>query len=975
MAPASKYNEESLVERPVIEYLLSLGYSYLPVNEHQLYREDEFAVVLKEIFIRKVKELNSLNDANASKMHMDLLRLTDNEECINKLRGNYSMTVGGKKHRQTIKFFDFDNPNNNEFTVLNQFKVKGLTNRKPDIVIFVNGIPLVVIECKSPIANQDIYSGIHQIHTYEKQIPKLFVPNIFNISTDGKELLYGATGTPAKYYLEWKDPWPHKVSEFADRVSLGIFSLLQPKRLLDILRHFIIFEVRDNVKTKKICRYQQYRATNKIVQRVVESKLKRGLIWHTQGSGKSLTMVFTAMKLKLTKSLNNPNILLLTDRTDLDDQISGTFLATGFRNPKQVNSIRELKQELNLNSHGQTLMSTIHKFQEFDDSEVVDNSQNFIIFVDEAHRTQEGDLGAKFRRALPDAFYFGFTGTPIKKTDRNTYINFGVAGEDYLDRYAMEDAEADGVTVPIFYESKMVKWHMEGAKLDILFDQWFKDLPDDKREQLKQKQCNVGTLVKAKSRIELLAYDIATHFKTHVEPDGYKAQLVAFDRETIVLYKRELDKYFKAKVANGLDEVECVYSASQHDEGDLVIYYADEKKEKDIKNHFKRKDGVVKIVIVCDKLLTGFDAPIEQAMYLDSPLKEHNLLQAIARTNRAYENKVNGLIVDYFGISEHLSEALASYRKKDVQNAMRDIKELKQLLKHANAELMAMFRSVKRHSDPKEDITSAMTVIDTEDKWYIFKKRLKTFSTLYNSISPDPYVLNFSEDLKWAAVILSYGMLKFESKEHFDFKEYGEKVRNLVNEHLVAKGIVNLVKLKNLSDPDFFKEEIAPYGDSAALKKAESIRKTLRIKLKENPIAYHQFSEMLEKLIEDYNAGRIQTAEVLKKYDELARKINDQQNDEEKDSFGKNINSFLKLLKLYVPKDSQVNKADLKEKAEEIHEIFETNENACFEWQKKEGSIRELTKLVKRSVIGLVQDRDQFAQKVIEYSKVNYYKG
>ena len=962
-------NEEHLVEKPIIEYLENLGYAHLDGESTYDLREDEYGVILKPVFIDAMKRLNNINAEDAERLYLDFIRETDNEKCINRLKGNFSYLFTGEKQKRKINYIDFD-LENNTFNIVSQMSIKGLNTRRPDLIVFVNGIPLVVIECKSPIANQDIFSGVKQIHEYERDIAKLFFTNGFNIATDGKRLIYGVTDAPSKYFLEFKDPYPKKKSDFKNAIEMGCYCLLEPVRLLDLLNNFVLFEVRDRVKTKKICRYQQFRAVNKIVNRVVEGSKRKGLIWHTQGSGKSITMFYAAYKLKLAKKLNNPNILLITDRVDLDDQIAKTFVACGFRNPIQIESIKHLKKEMDNVTNGQTLMSTIHKFEDFEVSDKIANSDTFIIFVDECHRTQEGDMGSMLRAVLPDAFYFGFTGTPIKKKDKNTYENFGEPGEGYLDKYSIDDSIEDGVTVPIFYENKTIVWNLTNEKLDILFDQSFRELNEEQREELKRRESKIKNIIKNKSRIDLIAYDIATHFKNNVAPEGFKAQVVAIDREAIILYKKELDKYFEK------DGVRCVYSKSQHDEGDYVAFYPDEKEEKKIKDDFKEKDGKTKILIVCDKLLTGFDAPIEQAMYLDSPLKEHNLLQAIARTNRVYGNKVNGLIVDYFGVSEHLTSALSSYRKEDIVNSMRDINELRDKLKGAYREVMEMFKGVKRNTGkPLEEMSSALGKLYSLDIWYMFKARLKRFSLLYNSLSPDPAILEYKDELKWFSVVYSLGKLKYEPLDNsIDYKEYGAKVKEIIDQHLKATGLIKLVELKDISNPDFFKMDSAITPEQNALKKTTSLKRILKIKVDKNPIIFKRFSEYLEQLIKDYEENRIETAEVIKKLDYIARQIIEQEDILEMNGLNRNANSFLTLLEEEAIYEVVTNE-DLKEKAIEIDELFENDPNACYEWQKKEDSIRELKKKVKRATIGIVKEKDAFANKVVEYAKVNYFKG
>ena len=329
--------------------------------------------------------------------------------------------------------------------------------------------------------------------------------------------------SPSKFYAEWRDPWPRTDAEFTDALSKGLWSLLEPSRLLDLIAHFIVFEKTDEGTVKKMCRYQQFRAVNKIVERVIGNQDRRGLIWHTQGSGKSLTMVFAALKLKThltvtAPELTNPNIMVLTDRVDLHGQISGTFAACGLPNPIAIESIRDLRDLISKGTDGLTVLSTIFKFH--GSEQAIPNSANWIVMVDECHRTQEKDLGAYLRKTMPEARFFGFTGTPIKKNDKDTYANFGVVGEGYLDKYGIDDAVADGATVPIFYTGRKTDWHIDEAKIDILFDQWFADLADDKLAEVKRRGVTIDDLLKHPKRIDLIAYDIWTHFKAYASRTG-----------------------------------------------------------------------------------------------------------------------------------------------------------------------------------------------------------------------------------------------------------------------------------------------------------------------------------------------------------------------------------------------------------------------------------------------------------------------
>ncbi|MDV4180211.1 type I restriction endonuclease subunit R [Rhizobium brockwellii] len=902
--------EWHFAERPAIEHLQAMDYRFVPFAEHAVLRDGENQVLFRTHLIEALMRINGIDHASAEAAYGELAAISDNEAWLKVLRGDYSRKVARHDTRLTLRVIDFLNPSNNTFTVTHQLRVKAEKTRKPDIVIYVNGIPLVVIEAKSPLNIRDkTGEAFEQIKQYEQDIPRLFFSNVFNVVTDGALVLYGATGAKSKYYAEWRDPWPKTDADFADTLAKGLWCLLEPSRLLDLIAHYTVFEKTEDGTIKKICRYQQFRAVNRIVGRVIEGKHRQGLIWHTQGSGKSLTMVFAALKLKTHRTiqsaaLTNPNILVLTDRVDLHSQISGTFIACGLTNPTPIENIRDLHALIGNGKDGHTALSTIFKFQ--GSKQAIANSENWIVMVDEAHRTQEKDLGAYLRATLPDARFFGFTGTPVKKDDKDTYANFGVVGENYLDKYGIDDAVADGATVPIYYTGRKTDWHIDEAKIDILFDTWFAELDDDRLNEIKKRGVRIEELVKHPRRIELIVYDIWTHFKAYARPDGFKAQIVAIDREAVILYKQALTKVIAEELqADGMDATEalthsdamsaCVYSINQEDgkpsedahkqviRDELKAHYVDADDEKLVKKAFGRKGEDPQFLIVCDKLLTGFDCPIESVMYLDKPLREHGLLQAIARTNRVSDaKKRNGLIVDYIGVSANLEEALATYRADDVKNAMRDLDDLRNQLRAAHALVAAMMKPVKRKAGDKDGLKAEydtfVKVLGSEDKWFEFKARARDFIALYETLSPDLSILEFTNDLKWVANFLLYGTQVFEKRQAFDQTNYSEKIREMLDKHLEATGLSVTVKLRHITDPDFWNDfETDGKTDedliTAAIRKTTELRKTVTERIDDSPHQYGKFSERLRQLLEKLESAQLSWADKLKAAEELAKDI------------------------------------------------------------------------------------------------------
>jgi type I restriction enzyme, R subunit len=902
--------EWHFAERPTIEHLKAMGYGFVAPADHAALREGENQVLFRPQLIEALMRINGIDRASAEAAYGELAAISDDEAWLKVLRGDYARKVTGQETRQTLRVIDFLEPGNNHFSVTHQLRVKAENTRKPDVVVYVNGIPLVVIEAKSPLNVKDkTGEAFEQIRQYERDIPRLFFSNVFNIVTDGALVLYGATGSGSKYYAEWRDPWPKVEADFPDTLAKGLWCLLEPSRLLDLIAHYVVFEKTETGTIKKICRYQQFRAVNRIVERVIEGKHRQGLIWHTQGSGKSLTMVFAALKLKThrtiqSEQLTNPNILVLTDRVDLHSQISGTFVACGLPNPTAIESIKDLHALIRSGKDGHTALSTIFKFQ--GSKEAIANSENWIVMVDEAHRTQEKDLGAYLRSTLPHARFFGFTGTPVKKDDKNTYENFGVPGEGYLDKYGIDDAVADGATVPIYYTGRKTDWHIDEAKIDILFDTWFAELDDDKLNDIKKRGVQIEDLVKHPRRIELIAYDIWTHFKQYARPDGFKAQIVAIDREAVILYKQALTKVIAEDLkAEGVKPAEalaradaisaCIYSINQEDSKpsedahkqairtELKAHYLDAEAEKLAKKAFGRKGEDPQFMIVCDKLLTGFDCPIESVMYLDKPLKEHGLLQAIARTNRVSDaRKRNGLIVDYIGVSGHLEEALSSYRADDVKNAMRDLDDLRNQLRAAHSAVAALMKPLKRKASDKDALKAEydafVKLLGTEDKWFDFKAKARSFIALYETLSPDPSVLEFTADLKWVANFLLYGTQHFEKRQAFDQMNYSEKIREMLEKHLEATGLSITVKLRHITDPDFW-EDFDPTAKTeedlmtAAIRKTTELRKTVTERIDDSPHQYGKFSERLRQLLEKLESAQLSWSEKLKAAEELAKDI------------------------------------------------------------------------------------------------------
>lgn len=984
-------SEYRLAVKPTLDALTALGYQPLTPEAAVTMRGADNLVILKRVLVEALRTLNGIGTMDAEAVYAELSILSDNEDWQRKLRGAYSRRMAGEARDRPITLVDFQHPDRNHFHVVRQFRVAAQRPRIADIVVFVNGIPLVVIEAKSPLkATGRAEEAFEQIKQYERDIPRLFAANAFNLVTDGIRTLYGATGSTSQFYAPWPDAWPRQRDKFADDLSKDIWCLLEPSRLLDILAHFIVFEndPESGRKIKKVCRYQQFRAVNKVVARVAEGTLKKGLIWHTQGSGKSLTMAFLALKLKThltldAPTLENPNILVLTDRIDLDDQISKTFVACGLPNPKQASSVAELRDAVGLAGNGQILLSTIFKFA--GSKTPILNSDNWIVLVDECHRTQEKDLGAFLQATLPNARFFGFTGTPIKSNDKDTYRQFSIQGEGYLDKYGIDDAVRDGATVPILYEGRKTDWSINEAEIDILFDRWFVDMPDDKREELKKKGISLATLAKHPERVRLIALDIWEHSKQVCQPDGFKAQIVVVDREAVVLYRAALAAVVAADlVKGGMGEeaaktksdamIACVYSKSQEDNkpsededvaamrAELEAHYLDDTAEKEAKKQFKAFGEEPSFLIVCDKLLTGFDAPIEAVMYLDKPLKEHGLLQAIARTNRtcsikrpdgAEIVKPHGRIVDYIGVTNHLDEALASYRAEDVQNALRDIAVLRSDLREAHAR----YRRQKRllGLDGLDEKVAAYAVgklvaDGREDDWFELQRLARNFVRIYGDLSPDPAILDFINDVKWAAAFLRLATQVISKDESLDHRRYTGKIRDMLEEHVHVTGLSTTIRLRSITDPHFvddFNIDGKAEGElqEAFVRKSAELRRVTRELVDKNPAQYGRFSERVLEIIRRFEQGQIAAAEGLQQFEDLTGGIHAERGAHADLGMDERAFSILRIMETAAP---DVDHRSLQTAAVAIGAVYAAAQHSQPSWYFMDSYQKELRRQVRR---------------------------
>ncbi len=867
-----KFNEQVTVENYIIKFIRdTLGFEYIQPEKFAKLRDLESEYIVTPLLERAIGALNpTANESEIKNVIREVRKIDNNEAFLKALRDgiNLKNAVTGKKH--DYKLLDFSNPENNQFVVTNQFYFEGDTeNIRPDILIFVNGLPLVDIEAKSPTASEGVSfeNGIDQIKRYEKVARKLFIPNCFNIATDGLKTVYAATGAPKQYFLQWRDETVEK--KLGGELEMTLFSLLTKENFLDIVQNFILFEKEKERLVKKIARYQQMRATNKIVERVVTKEKQRGLIWHTQGSGKTLTMFFTAWKLRFHKKLDNPKVFILVDRVDLDDQIFETFINAGGQNVERVTSRKDLEEKIQSQTSG-IYISTIQKFSELG-KDVANLNENVIILSDEAHRGNEGKSGINMQDAFKKAFFFGFTGTPVDKTHTNTFRNYEGEGRRYLDYYSIQQAIDDGATIPVTYEARLSKFSIAGEKLDEEFDEISENLTEKQKTELMKKHARKAALVKLPKRMEAVARDIVEHYKLYVEPNGFKAQVVAYDREAVANYKKLLDKLIPPEWSA------VVYSPGDpnSDADDLKVYNTSKREREQIIERFKDPKTPLKFLLVCDMLLTGFDAPIEQVMYLDKPLRDHNLLQAIARTNRVYKNKEAGKIIDYYGITRNLYDAL-DFDEDVVDSAMIDIERVKERFTDVLHDVMKIFTGVNIEDPSMDNLRRCLKIfIDNQDKQKYFVEKYTKLKSLFEFLSPDPFLKQSLRSFEWVTSFYLAFLKEFRSEEDmFLLGEYGEKVKKMITESNIIdyEGITKNFRELRVNDLYTLERLKGMDEEEKALALEKMLKQEITMNLDENP-AYQKFSERLIAIRQEFEKSQIDLAERIRRYEELMKDI------------------------------------------------------------------------------------------------------
>ncbi len=908
-----KFNEQYTVEKHIIKFLSEeLGYEYISPQELADQREFENHYLSESDLFESIKKINNIPYEQQLIIPIiirEIKKIDTNEGFLKILRDGVNLKDLETGKMRNYMVVDYKNPDNNHFLVTNQFYFEGnLENIRPDILVFLNGIPVVDIEAKSPTASTSVSyeNAIGQIIRYQRVAMKLYWPNCFNIATDGLKTVYATTYAPEQYFLQWKDEELEK--KLDGQLEMTLTSLLAKERLLDIVKNFIVFEQTKDGRIKKITRYQQLRATNKIVERVCDGKKKRGLIWHTQGSGKSLTMFFTAWKLRFNKLLKNPKIFVLVDRIDLDDQIYDTFVNVGGKNVIRVTSCRDLEKKIANDERG-IFISTIEKFNELP-LHLENPNENIIVLSDEAHRSNEGVAGIKLRDSMQKAFFFGFTGTPIDKTTLNTHRNFGEEGERYLDYYSIQQAIDDGATLPVTYEARLSKFFIDEEKIDQQFDEMTTDLTAEQKQLVMRRYGKKEALVKLDKRMRAVARDIVDHYRLYIDPNGFKAQVVCYDREATAKFKQLFDELIPA------EWTEVIYSSGDpnSDPENLRKYNTSRAQREKIIDKFKDPKSPLKLLLVCDMLLTGFDAQIEQAMYLDKPLRDHNLLQAIARTNRVYPNKGCGKIIDYYGITRNLYEAL-NFDESIIDSALIDLDHLKKEFLEVLNEIRDIFTGINQEDPSIENLRRCLKIfIDSENKQRYFSDKYARLKLLFEVLAPDPFLANYIRIFEWiTSVYIAFindfrpentAMEAFRNGDTPTFGEYGEKVKKLIQEQIDYEGITKNFRELKINDIYTLERLDKMDEEEKALNLEKMLKQEISINIDTNPI-FQKFSERLTAIRKEFEQHQIDLSERIKRYYDLMKDIKSKY-DEAKE-LGLNLREYglFVISQEYLPKTDQ----------------------------------------------------------------------
>lgn len=971
---------EDNVEQAIIEQLKELGYEYQYAPDIE---RDYKEAILKDVFYESLYKINKgITEDIADEVYrkirnfhaVDLVEA--NYEFYHMLYAGVEVPIEGDK-TFVAKLIDRENIENNLFQVLNQYTVIEYKEKRPDVVVFINGIPLIVFELKNAI-NEDttIENAYNQIKNYQEDIKSLFYYNAFSVISDGINARIGTITADFNRFMTWKSKDGEKPEDNINQIDVLLNGVFRKDRLIDIITNFILFQNKEKGRIKILAGYHQYFAVDKSIKSTLkaldEHTGKAGVVWHTQGSGKSFAMVFYTGKISKIQSLNNPTIVVLTDRNDLDNQLYETFANTNReilpQKTQHAASRKKLKELLSVNAGG-IIFTTIQKFEEDDD--IISDRENIIFIVDEAHRSQystekkfnrktgefQTGYAKKMRDSLPKATFIAFTGTPIEYADKNTRILFG----DYIDVYDMTQAVLDNATVPIYYENRVAKLKLDENVLKEIDDEYNYIIENDEADvetvtKSKEELAKLETVIGAQDRLEMLSKDIIEHYEQREDILNGKAMIVCMTRKIAIdLYKEIIEKRPEWK-----DKIKVVLTDNNNDPTDWHEIVGNKKYRDDLATEFKDEKSKLKIVIVVDMWLTGFDVPDLATMYIDKPMRGHNLMQAIARVNRVYKDKEAGLIVDYIGIGADLRNALNEYTNRDrdkvpdITAAYVIVREKLEVMRDFfyGFDYQGFFSSSNqlRLRTLADGINYVLSKDEDEKKDFIAEATaLSQAETLARSILDEQTKLEV-EFFKGIKV----GVNKITGKGHLTTTEVNQRILNVLEQAIQEDGIIDIFKAADRSNPEIsiLSEE---YLESIKKSKNKNIAAELlkrlidgniRVFKRTNLVKAELFSQKMAEIMKKYNNRLITSAEVIEELLNLSKEVVDAKNEGKEKGLTDDEYAFYDAL----VKDPNV----LKEMQDEVliqlaHELTETvRKNRTVDWDKKESARAFMRREIKR---------------------------
>lgn len=954
--------EYKTVQSRILEYAQEVGWTFVRRAEAEArrgFKLDDGAPVERatnaslyfdDLLFQKAKEFNpgyvDAEGALVGQFRRVQADIFGNREFLGYLRNSGKYVAAGENRELDLRLIDYEDIDRNVFEVTEEFYIhNGTYENREDVVFLVNGIPVLVVECKNADKDEAIALGVDQIRRYHRETPELFVPQMVFTATEAIGFAYGVTwNTVRRSIFNWKHEQlgdlEGKIKTFCDR-----------RHVLDLLRYFIVFAEKDEELNKYILRQHQTAAVRRVIERCHDARRTRGLVWHTQGSGKTFTMIKAAEMLFKAPESDKPTILLLIDRNELEDQMLKNLAALGLGNVAHANRIRTLVKLLKSDYRG-IIVTTIQKF--LDMPECVNERSNIYVLIDEAHRTTGGDLGSFLMAGLPNASFIGFTGTPIDKTayGKGTFKTFGVDDpQGYLHKYSIRESIEDGTTLPLFYtlapnEMLANAELMEKEFWSLAETEGIADIEELNR--ILDRAVNLKNFLKGDDRVDRIACYVAEHYQQNVEPLGYKAFLVAVDRPACAKYKVALDRYLPPEYSA------VVFTGNHNDPVELKAHHIDEKKEKQIRKDFIRFGKLPKILIVTEKLLTGYDAPILYAMYLDKPMRDHTLLQAIARVNRPYENeaeeivKPHGLVVDFVGIFEKLEKALA-FDSDEVNAIVKDLQLLKLLFKNKMEQKAPQYLELIRRGFDDKDVDGLIEHFRDKERRKELFKEYKEIEMLYEIISPDSFLRPFIETYATLSAIYAVVREAYTRQVYVD-RAFQQKTNELVQSR-VGTGYIQPV-----SEFVEIRENTVEYivnqkgGDST---KVINLIKSIEKAAEENsddPFLI-AMAERARAVRDSYEERQLSTQEALEELFVEIRK-NEQRKKEQAEKGFDGLTFFVYRTLL----DSGVKRAETVSR--EIKSAFVEHSN----WRTSEAALRELRKQVTFAVYAEVGDLDQVTQ-------------